>query len=158
MKILAIDPGYERLGVAVIEKNEKSKENLVFSECFQTSSKLDFTERLLLLGEEVRYIIKKYKPEVLAIEKLYFNSNQKTAIQVAQATGGILLLAKQSDLQIFEYTPLQIKLAVAGNGRGTKKDVINMVHHLLEIKKDIKLDDEYDAVAIGLTCLASERF
>lgn len=158
MKILAIDPGYERLGVAILQCDNKKREKILYSNCFKTSSKLPFPERLTLLGNEVVGLIKKHEPNALAIEKLYFNTNQKTAISVAEAIGAIKYIAKNSGLEIFEYTPLQIKVSVTGNGRGTKKDVINMLHKLIQIEKNIKYDDEYDAIAVGITCNACQRF
>ncbi len=156
MHILAIDPGYERLGIAVLF-GTVGNENLLYSDCFKTSSTLPFNSRLELIGNEIKEVIKKFDPQTLAIEKLYFNTNQKTAIAVAETIGAIKYIAKSSGLNIYEYTPLQIKSAVAGNGRGSKKDVINMLHKLIKIEKDIKYDDEYDAIAAGLTCIARER-
>ncbi len=158
MKIISIDPGYERLGVAIVEKVDgRSKEQLIFSECFRTSAKSDFNERLLQVGQRVKGLIEQYKPEALAIEKLYFNSNQKTAIQVSQVIGSIIFLAKDSGLEVFEYTPLQIKLAVAGNGKGSKDDVTTMLKYLIDLPDKKMLDDEYDAIAVGLTHFAHNR-
>ena len=90
MKILGIDPGYERLGIAILEKNKTGKEIVVYSECFNTSAKLKFEERLLLLGQKVEKIIQEYKPEVLAIETLFLTTNQKTVMHVSEARGVIL--------------------------------------------------------------------
>src|SRR5579864_7945969 len=163
MKILAIDPGYERLGIAVLEKVPKSKpfdktqgrEKVLYSDCFKTSSKIPFKERLLLIGQEVERIIKEYKPEVLSIETLYFTNNQKTAMQVSEARGVVIYEAARSGLQISEHTPLQIKIAVTGHGRSDKDQVISMIGRLVIIEKKIRHDDEYDAIAIGLTYLAT---
>jgi len=157
MKVLAIDPGYERLGIAVMEKPPKGKEVLLYSDCFRTSSEDIFEERLLQIGVEVERVIKKYSPDALAIEQLFFNTNQKTAMYVAKVIGAINYISKKNDLLTFEYTPLQIKNAVSGYGRSTKEQVAKMVPQLIDIQKEIELDDEYDAIAIGLTCLASER-
>jgi crossover junction endodeoxyribonuclease RuvC len=157
MKVLGIDPGYERLGIAVLEKSEKGKDSLLYSNCFITSSKESFGERLLKIGDEVERIIKKYNPNVLATEQLYFNTNQKTAMNVAEVRGVINYVSQKNNLSFFEYSPLQIKNAVSGYGRSTKDQVAKMVPRLIEIRKEIKLDDEYDAIAVGLTCLASER-
>jgi len=155
MKILGIDPGYERLGVAIIEKNNPGdKEILLYSDCIQTSAQLPFPDRLNLIGNEVVSIIKKHAPKALAIEKLYFQNNQKTAMNVAQVIGTLIYIAKLHGLDVYEYTPLQIKSACAGNGRADKKQVMAMLPHLIKIKKDIKYDDEYDAIACGLTHLA----
>ena len=154
MKIISIDPGYERVGIAIVEKNGSDKEKLIYSDCFQTSSKSPITERFLLIGKEVERVIKKYEPEAMAIETLFFNSNQKTAMKVSEARGIIIYQALANELEVFEYTPLQIKIAITGYGRGDKKQVIAMLPHLIKIEKIIKYDDEYDAIAIGLTHLA----
>ncbi|MEX0934767.1 MAG: crossover junction endodeoxyribonuclease RuvC [Candidatus Paceibacterota bacterium] len=157
MRILALDPGYERLGIALIEQINR-KETLLYSDCFQTKSSLTFPERLHLLGEELEKLFQEYEPEVLAIEKLYFNSNQKTAMAVSQMRGMAIYLAKKYKMDVFEYTPGQIKSAVTGYGKSTKKQIITMVPKLISVEKDIKYDDEFDAIAVGLTCFASERF
>ncbi|MFA7315260.1 MAG: crossover junction endodeoxyribonuclease RuvC [Candidatus Paceibacterota bacterium] len=158
MKLLAIDPGFERVGVAVIERQPKQKDILVFSECFKTSAKIPFPERLTQIGTEVERIIQEYTPVALAIEKLYFTSNQKTVMGVSEARGVIIYSASRNGLDIFEYTPPQIKVAVTGYGKADKQMVMNMVPKLIQIEKQIRSDDELDAIAIGLTCLACERF
>lgn len=159
MKILSIDPGYERVGISILEKtsNGSGGEKLIYSDCFKTSKELSFIERLELVGNEVERIIKKYKPNAFAIEKLFFNTNQKTATNVSEVRGALIYIALKNKLKVFEYTPLQIKVAVCGDGHGDKEQVIAMVKNLIQIEKEIKYDDEYDAVAIGLTCFASER-
>jgi len=156
MIVLSIDPGYERLGVAIIEKDIETgnKEKLLYSDCIQTSAQLPFPERLRILGTETEILIKKYKPKILAIEKLYFQNNQKTAMNVAQVIGAIIYIAKSHGLEVYEYTPLQIKSACAGNGRADKKQIITILPHLIKIEKEIKYDDEYDAIACGITHLA----
>ena len=85
MKIIAIDPGFERVGIAVLERKPKEKDSLVYSNCFKTSAKIPFHERLVAIGSEVEKIIKKYKPIALSIEKLYFTTNQKTVMGVSEA-------------------------------------------------------------------------
>ena len=157
MRILAIDPGYERLGIAVIEKTSNHKELLVYSHCFKTKAFLPFNERLLAIGGEIERIIKKYKPEALAIEKLYFTTNQKTAMGVAEARGAIVYLATKHKLKFFEYTPPEIKIAVTGYGKSDKKMIMDMVPKLIKIEGLIQSDDELDAVAIGITCFAREK-
>ncbi|MCK4386796.1 MAG: crossover junction endodeoxyribonuclease RuvC [Candidatus Pacebacteria bacterium] len=155
VKIISIDPGYERVGIAVLEKETGSnKENLLYSDCFQTSPKLPFSERLKLIGTEIEKLIEKYKPERMALELLFFNSNQKTAMGVAEARGAIKYAALKNNLEIFEYSPLQIKIAITGYGKGDKKQITAMVGRLIEINKEIKYDDEYDAIAVGLTYFA----
>ena len=155
MKILGIDPGYERLGVAVLEKNKgDKKEKVVYSDCFKTSAKIPFVERLEFLGKEIERVIAAYQPDGLAIETLFFQNNQKTAMNVAEVRGMILYLAKCAGLTIQEFTPLQVKVAVAGHGQGDKRAVTDMVCKLVVIEKEIKHDDEYDAIAIALTGFA----
>ncbi|MFA7192252.1 MAG: crossover junction endodeoxyribonuclease RuvC [Candidatus Paceibacterota bacterium] len=158
MIILGIDPGFERIGIAIIEKDGKSKETLLYSECFKTSAKLPFYERILLIGEKIESISKEYKPKALAIEKLFFTNNQKTVMGVAEARGVIIYSAMKYGLQVFEYTPPQIKIAVTGYGKSDKSAVMSMVPKLIKIERTIKSDDELDAIAIGLTCFACERF
>jgi crossover junction endodeoxyribonuclease RuvC len=158
MRIIAIDPGYERLGIAVIEKEMRDKEFLLYSACFRTSAKLSHAERLELIGLEIAKIIEEFEPQALAIETLFFSSNQKTAITVAEARGVILYEAARHELQIYEYGPGQIKVAVTGYGKSDKDAIHMMVDKLVKIDKKIKLDDEYDAIAVGLTCFATEKF
>ncbi len=157
MRVLAIDPGYERVGTAVVEKETSKKELLLYSDCFQTSSKEMFENRLLEIGNEIERLITEYSPQALAIEKLFFNTNQKTAMRVAEVRGALIYIGKKYGLLSFEYTPLQIKNAVSGYGRSTKAQIAKMVPQLIDIQKEIKFDDEYDAIAIGLTCCASEH-
>ena len=158
MKILAIDPGFERVGIAVIEKTFLKKDILVYSACFKTSSKIPFPGRLKNIGLEIEKVIKKYKPVALAIEKLYFTTNQKTVMGVSEARGVMVYVASKNGLAIYEYTPPQIKVAVTGYGKANKKMVMSMVPKLIDIKTIINSDDELDAIAIGLTCLACEKF
>ena len=158
MRILAIDPGFERIGIAILDKTYTPKHDLVYSSCFKTSAKIPFHKRLTLIGNELEKIIKKYKPTVLSIEKLYFTTNQKTVMGVSAARGVIIYTASRNGLQIFEYTPPQIKIAVTGYGKSSKEAVMMMVPKLINIKTETNSDDELDAIAIGITCLACERF
>ncbi|OHA47911.1 MAG: crossover junction endodeoxyribonuclease RuvC [Candidatus Taylorbacteria bacterium RIFOXYD2_FULL_36_9] len=153
MKIIAIDPGYERVGIAILEKNA-GKEVLLFSECFKTLATETAEERLQLIGEEIFSLIKKYKPEALTIETLFFKTNAKTAMRVSEARGVMLYEAAKNGLLVTEFTPLQIKVAVTGYGKSDKNQVTSMVQKLIKINKDIKHDDEYDAIAVGLTYFA----
>ena len=157
MNILGIDPGYERLGVAVIEKHVRGKETLVYSDCFKTLKDDAFHTRLFQVGSEIDRVIKKYSVGAFAIENLFFNTNQKTALKVSEVRGALIYIALNNNLPFFEYTPLQIKNAVTGYGRSDKNQVIDMVTKLISIEKDIKHDDEYDAIAVALTCSASEK-
>ncbi|MEI7809999.1 MAG: crossover junction endodeoxyribonuclease RuvC [bacterium] len=158
MRILGIDPGFERLGVAILEKNiGDKKEKVIFSECFKTSAKLEFSERLVLIGEEVRNIIKKYKPEILAIETLFLTTNQKTVMHVAEARGVVIYECKKNEMKIFEASPPQIKIATTGYGKADKKQIIKMVKLLVEIDNKKDSDDELDAIAIALTGFAHNK-
>lgn len=158
MKIIGIDPGYERVGIAVLEKNHGDRrEKILYSNCFKTSTKLSLDERIFLIGKEIRAVIKKYKPEKLAIEKLFFENNQKTAMGVSEARGVIAFVAQDSGLSVLQYTPLQIKSAVTGYGKATKDAVYTMVGKLVDLPKDVKQDDEIDAIAVAITAFAHER-
>lgn len=155
MRIIAIDPGYERIGIAILEKN--GKETILYSKCFKTKAELPFVDRLELIGREVARIIGEYQPEALSIENLFIETNQKTAMRVAEARGAILYQARILGLEIYEYTPLQIKVAVTGYGKATKTQVMTMVKKLVSGAESIKQDDEIDAIAIGLTHFAHYR-
>lgn len=157
MKIISIDPGYERLGIAIVEKVPKQKETLLFSECFKTSSKLPHHERLSLIGKRIFDIVQQYRPEILATEKLFFSGNQKTALLVAEARGVILYTGSSLGLKIFEYTPNEVKIAITGYGRSEKKQMIDMVKKLITVNSKTNSDDEFDAIAIGLTHFAIHR-
>jgi crossover junction endodeoxyribonuclease RuvC len=154
MRVLALDPGYERLGIAVLEKKVGEKDLLIFSECFQTPKTSPFVDRLHAVGVELNKIIEKYSPNGIAIESLFFTNNQKTAMHVAEVRGVIMYETINHKLEFAEYTPAQIKIAVTGDGRADKKQIFSMVTRLVKIDKEIKFDDEYDAIAIGITFLA----
>lgn len=159
MRILGIDPGYERLGVAILEKTKADKkERVIFSECFKTSAKLEFSERLHLIGVEIRKVIDKYKPRVLSIETLFLTTNHKTVMRVAEARGVVIYEAAHARLKIFEASPPQIKIATTGYGASDKAQVMKMVKILVKIDNSKKSDDEMDAIAIALTAFAHIRF
>ena len=157
MRILAIDPGFARLGVAIIEKKQH-KEVVLFSCCITTLKKDPFAERLFFIGNEIKKIIKKYSPQSLAIETLLFNTNQKTALKVSEARGVVIYEAVQHKLPVYEYTPLQVKMAITGYGRATKPQVTEMVIRILPLDTSKeRRDDETDAIAIGLTHCAIHK-
>ncbi|MFA7654083.1 MAG: crossover junction endodeoxyribonuclease RuvC [Candidatus Magasanikbacteria bacterium] len=159
MKILGIDPGFGRIGWGVIEKRGSNWHVVDFG-CIETSAKLEFVERLAQLHREVVDLIKKYKPELMAVEELFFFKNVTTAIQVGQARGAILLAAVNNGVAVNEFTPLQIKQAMTGYGRAEKGQMQKMVAMLLGIKGKIKSDDAADALAVALTagqCLWVKR-
>ncbi len=155
MKILGIDPGFGRVGVAVIE-GKKGITTLIYSTCIQTDPKTSFPLRLDYLCSEIKVIIKEWQPEQLAIEKLFFTSNQKTAMQVSEARGAIISTCTGLGLSVHEYTPLQIKVATTGYGRATKAQIADMIGRLIKLDSKPKHDDEYDAIATGLTHLVSK--
>ena len=157
MKVLAIDPGYGRCGVAVVEKNGGGKEILIYSSCIETSAKAAFAERLAQVADECARLIKTHAPDCLAMEKLYFQTNQKTAMRVAEVRGALINEAQGAGIEVFEYTPGEVKSAAAGNGSADKKAVARMLHALMKIEKEITHDDEYDAIAIAVTHLARAR-
>lgn len=157
MKIISIDPGYERLGIAILDKEKKEKDSLIFSECFKTSSKDKHADRLAAVQKEISKLIEKFEPKELAIETLFFNTNQKTALSVAEARGTIIATAKNARLEIFEYSPQQIKIAVTGNGKSDKDAVMKMISLLIKSEQTIKYDDEFDAVACGITHLSYSK-
>lgn len=157
MRFLGIDPGYDRVGIAVVEKTpEQAKETVVFSECFETDKQLEVTERLFKVGERIQETLDTYSPDALALETLFFNKNQKTAMSVAGARGAILYLAQKSNCKIYEYHPQEIKVAVTGYGKSDKAAVMMMVKQLVDNCPEKAIDDEYDAIAIALTGLAHE--
>lgn len=153
MKVISVDPGYDRLGVAILEL-ENGSEKLVYSDCILTDKKSELNDRLFFLGEEFSKIIKRYEPDTLAIETLFFNKNQKTAIGVAQARGILIYIASQANCKVYEFGPQEIKIAVTGYGKSDKTAVIDMVKRLVPKTPINALDDEYDAIAVGITCLA----
>jgi len=158
MRVLAFDPGFERLGVAVIEK-AGSRDSLLFSECVRTSTSLPFPERLGLLGKSVEAAVIKWEPSVVALENLYFEKNAKTAMNVAAVRGMLVYIAAHHRIPVYEYTPLQVKVAMTGHGKSDKRAVALMVSKLITLPTTHtqRLDDEIDAIAVGLTCLASLR-
>ncbi|MFZ3043946.1 MAG: crossover junction endodeoxyribonuclease RuvC [Minisyncoccia bacterium] len=153
MRILAIDPGYDRLGVAVIE-GDPSRPSLIWSDCI-LPEKGRREERLAHVWNAVSEAIKTYAPGMLAIETLFFSINKKTAIGVAEARGAILSAAGVAGLPVVEYSPQQIKLAVTGHGGADKSAVAHMIPKLLVLPEKKRLDDELDAIAIGITALAA---
>lgn len=153
-RVLAFDPGYERLGVAVLER-EGSHEKLIYSDCIRTDAKLPFSERLGILGAAAEGLIEKFSPDAIAIEEVYFENNAKTATKVARVAGMLSYISSRFKLPLFEYTPLEVKVAVTGYGKSDKSAVTMMVQKLVIIPSKKRLDDEMDAIAIGITCLAS---
>jgi crossover junction endodeoxyribonuclease RuvC len=155
MRILAIDPGYDRLGLAILEGNP-SRPTLVMSECVEPAKGAS-EDRLGHIATRIAEAITQHTPDALAIETLFFNANKKTAIGVAQARGAVLAVAGQAHLPVIECSPQQIKLAVTGHGGADKRAVANMVPKLLTLPPKKRRDDELDAIALGITALAYGR-
>lgn len=149
MRVLGIDPGTAIVGFSVLDKNS----NVVIPVSFGhiTTLKTETKEnRLLEIYNNICEIIRKYSPQELAIEKLFFQRNITTAMSVSEARGVIILAAVQNNLKIFEYTPLQIKHALTGYGKACKKDVEHMVKTVLKLENTPKPDDVADAIAVAL--------
>jgi crossover junction endodeoxyribonuclease RuvC len=156
MTILAIDPGFGRCGVAVLA-GSSSKPELLYSSCIETSTKASFSERLLEVGNEVVRLIGEHKPDVIALEELYFTNNAKTALHVAEVRGMLMYVAASQAITLVEYNPLAVKIAITGYGRATKEQVTKMVEKMVPLNGKKMLDDEYDAIALGITTLAHSR-
>lgn len=156
MRVLAIDPGYGRCGIAVIEKLS-DREHLIYSECIETASHDAFPDRIAAVTGAVIRALRIHRPDCVALEKLFFSNNQKTALRVAEVRGALIEVATERDIPVFEYTPAEVKSATTGSGRADKKQIASMVRLLVHIDKQIRFDDEYDAIAIGLTHLARAR-
>jgi len=149
MIILGIDPGLAIVGYGLI-KYEGNKFTSLDYGAITTPAHTPVPERLETIYERLLSIIETYNPDDLAIEELFFNTNQKTVIQVCEARGVILLVAKQNGLDINEYTPLQVKQSVVGYGRAEKFQVMAMVKNILKLEKVPKPDDVSDALAIAI--------
>lgn len=149
VRILGIDPGYAIVGWGVVDY-DNNRFRVVDYGSIRTKAGTDTVERLEKIYDGMNLLLEKYKPEHLAIEELFFNTNQTTGIVVAEARGIILLAAKQHGLTIGEYTPLQVKQAVVGYGRAEKEQVIQMVTTMLGLPKPPKPDDTADALAIAM--------
>jgi crossover junction endodeoxyribonuclease RuvC len=157
MIILGIDPGLAIVGWGVLESVQGKIRPIAYG-AITTPAKTDVESRLLTIQNDLEAIIKKYNPDEMAIEELFFNTNSTTAISVAEARGVILCTAHRLGVKISEYTPLQVKQAVVGYGKAEKKQVIAMVTSILKLPKPPKPDDTADAIAIAIChsqCLGS---
>lgn len=149
MRIIGIDPGYAIVGFGVLDY-EGNKFSLVEYGAITTEAHTDFGERLGTIYDDLIYLLDKHKPQQMAIEQLFFTTNQKTAIAVAQARGVILLCAQQKGISVAEYTPLQVKQAVVGYGKAEKSQVQDMTKRILSLNGIPKPDDAADALAIAI--------
>ena len=149
MVVLGIDPGYAIVGWGVIEYSHSRFKVLGYG-AITTEAQTPFPERLQIIYNDMCYLFTKYKPEVMSMEKLFYNSNQKTVIDVAQARGVITLAAQMNNKDIFEYTPLQVKQSVVGYGKAEKKQVMDMTRRILKLEQIPKPDDAADALALSI--------
>ena len=149
MRILGIDPGYATIGYGIIEYDNFCFKTIAYGAVITTPDKT-FPDRLCDISDDITTLIKKYHPDCLSIEKLYFNTNITTAIDVAQARGVILLAARKAGIHIYEYTPLQVKQSITGYGRAEKHQVMEMVKKLLQLNSVPKPDDTADALALAV--------
>ena len=152
--VLGIDPGFDRLGVAILQDNE-----VLYSECIETSKKLPHQERLFEIGERVRVVIKEWKPNVLAIETLFFNKSVTSALKVSESRGVIIYEAARAGLSVYEYSPQAVKIAVTGYGKADKEQMQKMLIKLVKLgsQETRRLDDELDAIALCITHLATVK-
>lgn len=155
MRILGIDPGYDRCGVAVVE-GDPSRPQFIWSDCI-LPPKGEPSERLGFIARALADVLETYHPDAIGIERLFFSVNKKTALKVAEARGVILAAANKVNLPVIECSPQDVKLAVTGYGNADKKAVAEMVPRLVRLPFKKRLDDEFDAIAVSITALAKGR-
>ncbi|MBQ4544007.1 MAG: crossover junction endodeoxyribonuclease RuvC [Oscillospiraceae bacterium] len=153
MTVLGIDPGYAIVGYGVLDTNGMIPKAYGV---IRTEAGIDIEDRLSEIYDNMCELLRTFKPDHVAIEKLYFNTNEKTAINVSQARGVILLACVKCGVKVYEYTPLQVKMSVVGYGRAEKQQVMDMTKRLLRLKKIPRPDDAADALAIAL-CHANSQ-
>ena len=149
MRILGIDPGYATIGFGVVDADRGTYQLLQYG-TITTSPELEFAQRLLVIYEDMKRLMDAVQPDQMAIEELFWGHNVTTGIGVSHGRGVILLSAAERQLPIFEYTPMQIKLAVVGYGNATKLQVMDMTRRLLRMEKVARPDDAADAIAVAL--------
>ncbi|MDB5195156.1 MAG: ruvC [Parcubacteria group bacterium] len=154
-RILGIDPGFDRLGLAVLE-GDPSRPTHIWSECVRPAAGTA-EERLSAVTDAVTDAIRAYAPDAVALETLYFSTNKKTALAVAEARGAVLSAIGAEGLPVLEFSPGTVKLAVTGYGNADKKAIALMVPKLLTLPPKKRLDDEFDAIAIAIAGLSTRR-
>lgn len=154
MTIIAIDPGYDRCGVAFV-KEEHGKMIVVESLCIETNKKDSHEKRIAYIFETLQMLIKKHSPIALALETLFFSVNKKTALKVAEARGALVLLAGLAHIPLVEIAPQTVKISLTGTGNASKEQVEKMVRLTISLPKKKILDDEIDAIALGVASLQS---
>lgn len=150
--ILGLDPGFGRTGFAVLG-GTKDKPRLINFGCLETTAKLPHPQRLKQLADKLKKLLTQYRPQLVALEKVFFAANSKTALQVGEARGVLLVTASARNIPIIEFTPPQVKLAVTGDGRADKKQIQKMLQLVFKLSAPIKQDDAADAAAIAFCAL-----
>lgn len=156
MRVVGVDPGYGRCGIAVMD-DASGKPELLYSACVETDPRTSYPERLREVADAVDAAIVRFGPNTLALEEVFFSKNQKTAIQVAETRGAILYLAMRRDVPVSEFNPGRVKIAVTGDGRADKAQVASMLLRTVRFERIPKLDDEFDAIALCISLLAEYR-
>lgn len=149
MRILGIDPGYAIVGYGVVDFDNVNFTTVGYG-AITTEAGEHFHQRLNSIDTDMGYLLEKYKPDCMAVEKLFFTTNQKTAIDVAQARGVIVVNAVKRKVPVFEYTPLQVKQGVVGYGKAEKHQVMEMIKSILKLQQVPKPDDVADALAVAV--------
>lgn len=149
MRIIGIDPGYAIVGYGVVEYDGFRFKTVGYG-AVTTKADMPFVKRLDAIYSDMKTLLERYKPDAMSIERLYFNTNTTTAIDVAQARGVILLSAQRNGISVYEYTPLQVKQSVTGYGNAEKHQVMEMVKNLLALSSVPKPDDTADALALAI--------
>lgn len=158
MIVLGVDPGTATTGWAVINVAESGQLEAKSYGAIITKSTMPFAQRLKAIHGELKRIVKEYKPDIAAIEELFFAKNVKTALSVGQARGVVMLTAIEENLDVFEYTPLQVKQAIVGYGRADKSQIQKMIKVLLGLKEIPQPDDVADALAVAYTHISCAKF
>lgn len=149
LRILGIDPGYAIVGFGVVEYSGVTFRTVEYG-AILTEAHTPFDKRLCLIDEDMQEILNRFRPDCMAIERLYFTTNQKTAIDVAQARGILVLAAAKRGLPVYEYTPLQVKQSVVGYGKAEKHQIMDMTRRILNLEQIPKPDDAADALALAI--------
>lgn len=150
MVVLGIDPGYGIVGYGIVKSSSYGNFEVVDFGVISTPKEESISIRLENIYNSIDFLIKKYTPDYIAVEELFFNTNHTTGIKVAQARGVILLAGKKNNIKMYEYTPLQIKQAITGNGRADKKQMQLVVQAILNLEKLPRPDDAADALAVAI--------
>ena len=149
MRILGIDPGYAIVGFGIVDYAGSVFQAVEYGAIY-TEAHTPFTARLCSIEEDIQELLRRYRPDCMAIERLYFTNNQKTAIDVAQARGVLVVAAARKGIPVHEYTPLQVKQAVVGYGKAEKHQIMDMTRRILRLEQTPKPDDAADALALAI--------